>query len=124
MTIVRRNPVTSAQWNVARVSAADNDRVRLEITSSGYQRLTREEGFSREMWMEGSGFWTRIKHRKSRSQDARDGEEAAAAAAKKRKRGYVFDALWNVGRGEERGRCGFKDEAAGKYLKVCFFFFF
>jgi len=144
MTIVRRDLATGAQWNVARVSSPsgaeeDVDRIQVDIMTAGYQRFVEpvmdwdehvSVGFRREMWIEGTGFWSRVKnvgHRRGRSasttgsSDSREKAGAAAAPAgekKMKKRGYVFDALWSPGDGEERGRCGFKDEAGGKFLKV------
>lgn len=112
MTIVRRNPATGTQWNVARVSATVPDCVLLEISAPGYQRFA-QEGFVREMHMEGGGFWERITYRRSRS--AGGGAGGEGEAGKTRKKGFVFDGLWG---GDEVGRCGFKDEGAGKYLKV------
>ncbi|KAG0632961.1 hypothetical protein HOY80DRAFT_1013230 [Tuber brumale] len=144
MTIVRRDPATGAQWNVARISSPGNaeedmQRILVDIMTAGYQRfvepaMDRDEpalvGFRREMWMEGAGFWSRVKnigHKRGRStstsSDPREKESSASkpVGEKMKKRGYVFDALWSPGRGEERGRCGFKDEAGGKLLKCKYY---
>lgn len=80
--------------------------------------------FRREMSLEGVGFWSRIRgiggHRQSRG--GRDGGSSGTDEKQKtekaKKRGYVFEALWGASAAEGTGRCGFKDEAAGKYLKV------
>lgn len=79
-----------------------------------------ERVFRREMSLEGVGFWSRVKgignHRKSGSHDGGNGAEQKKEKAKKR--GYVFEALWGASANEGTGKCGFKDEAAGKFLKV------
>lgn len=79
--------------------------------------------FRREMSLEGVGFWSRVKgighHRKAMSQDgghASGGDEKKKEKTKKR--GYVFEALWGASADGGTGRCGFKDEGAGKFLKV------
>lgn len=207
MTIVRRDPASGAQWNVAKVSqlppvpgnddASNNDRIMLEITAEGYDKFLppgkppfhpppltqgvaspggpdlawqdfayRTEAEEREAWearrreqlrressqfgmndwmidddqplaevdrvfrrvmsLEGVGFWKRVKgighHRKSKSHDGNgssgDGEKAGPRKEKAKKRGYVFQGLWGAGADGGLGRCGFKDEAAGKFLKV------
>lgn len=209
MTIVRRDPASGAQWNVAQVSQMPpapnlspssqgstpdpNDGILLEITTQGYDKFlpprrspyhpppatsgqiggpdlswkdfaygspeeeraeweTRrreqlqaesrlpgtgnvaddgrlldepeERVFKREMSLEGVGFWSRIRgiggHRRSGSRDRGNGSgnDENQKKDKARKRGYVFEALWGASAAEGTGRCGFKDEAAGKYLKV------
>lgn len=209
MTIVRRDPASGAQWNVAQVSQIPpapnlspssqgstpdpNDGILLEITTQGYDKFLppklspyhpppatsgqigspdlswkdfaygspeeeraewearrreqlqaesrlpgtgnvaddgrlldepEERVFKREMSLEGVGFWSRIRgiggHRRSGSRDRGNGSgnDENQKKDKARKRGYVFEALWGVSAAEGTGRCGFKDEAAGKYLKV------
>lgn len=209
MTIVRRDPASGAQWNVARVSQIPpapnpssssqsstpdpNDGILLEVTAQGYgkflppklppyhpppatsghaggpdlswkdfaygspeaertewearrreqlQAESRQSGmrnvvddersldepeeriFRREMSLEGVGFWSRVRgiggHRRSESRDGSNGgdNDENQKKEKAKKRGYVFEALWGVGTAEGTGKCGFKDEAAGKYLKV------
>ncbi|KAH8151560.1 uncharacterized protein LAJ45_04181 [Morchella importuna] len=212
MTIVRRDPASGAQWNVAKVSqlppvpdnddASNNDRIMLEITAEGYDKFLppakppfhpppstqgvssegpdltwqdfayRTEAEEREAWearrrgqlrressqfgmndwmidddqpleevdrvfrrvmsLEGVGFWKRVKgighHRKSKSHDGNgsngssgDGEKAGPRKEKAKKRGYVFQGLWGAGADGGLGRCGFKDEAAGKFLKCKYY---
>lgn len=80
-----------------------------------------ERVFRREMSLEGVGFWSRIRgiggHRRSESRDG-SGNDENQKKEKAKKRGYVFEALWGASAAEGTGKCGFKDEAAGKYLKV------
>lgn len=80
-----------------------------------------ERVFRREMSLEGVGFWSRIRgiggHRRSESRDG-GGNDENKKKEKAKKRGYVFEALWGASAAEGTGKCGFKDEAAGKYLKV------
>lgn len=207
MTIVRRDPATGAQWNVAQVSQIpptqttpsssatpdSSDGILLEIMTPGYDKFlppkrapyhpppatsghaggpdlswkdfaygspeeeraewearrreqlraeTRQPGvgnvadnerpldepeervFRREMLLEGVGFWSRIRgiggHRQSKSRDGSSGGggDENQKKDKAKKRGYVFEALWGANAAEGTGKCGFKDEAAGKYLKV------
>jgi hypothetical protein len=80
---------------------------------------------TRMMHVEGAGLWDRIKSRKHKH-DSRIDTAAAAGSSpgetvgrKKKKRDYVFDGLWTDASGASCGRCEFKDEGAGKYLKVC-----
>lgn len=206
MTIVRRDPASGAQWNVARVSQLPpgsedgNDRIMLEVTAEGYEKFLpppkppfhppppvrgvsttggpglawqdfayRTEAEEREAWevrrrelvrkesaqfgmddwiiddhdggrpleevdrvfrrvmaLEGAGFWKRVKgmghHRKSRSHDGNGssgGDEKKKEKVKKR--GYVFQALWGAGADGGTGRCGFKDEAGGRFLKCKYY---
>ncbi|KAI5842620.1 hypothetical protein DFP73DRAFT_480053 [Morchella snyderi] len=150
MTIVRRDPASGAQWNVAKVSqlpptpgnddANSNDRIMLEITAEGYDKFLPPANppfhpppvFNRVMSLEGVGFWKRIKgighHRKSKSHDGNgsngssgEGEKAGSRKEKAKKRGYVFQGLWGAGADGGLGRCGFKDEAAGKFLKCKYY---
>lgn len=207
MTIVRRDPASGAQWNVAKVSQISpasqssstttdfNDGILLEVTTQGYEKFlapklppyhpppatsghmggpdlswkdfaygspeaeraewearrreqlqaesSRQPGmrdvvvddersldeaeervFRREMSLEGVGFWSRIRgiggHRRSESRDG-SGNDENKKKEKAKKRGYVFEALWGASAAEGTGKCGFKDEAAGKYLKVLYY---
>jgi hypothetical protein len=80
---------------------------------------------TRMMYVEGAGLWDRIKSRRHKSDSRIDTAAAAGSSAgetvgrKKKKRDYVFDGLWTDASGASCGRCEFKDEGAGKYLKVC-----
>lgn len=81
-----------------------------------------ERVFRREMALEGVGFWSRLRggsggRRKPGSRDT--GAEHGAGTEKAKKRGYVFEGLWGAaGTADGTGKCGFKDEAAGKFLKA------
>ncbi|KAL7275842.1 hypothetical protein RUND412_001187 [Rhizina undulata] len=200
MTIVRRDPASGSQWNVAQVGASplpwtsavgnSSDRILIEILTEGYTKFlppakkpfyppptafgppvssegdsswhdfgyrspederaaweTRQRAeaalrpemagfrvrdfdeeedrvFRREMWIEGVGFWNRMKHmgghRKTKSHDSTgEGGEKEEGKEKVKKRGYVFESCWGDENG--RGRCEFKDEGAGKILKCKYY---
>jgi len=72
----------------------------------------------RTMRIEGEGFWHRLKSRRKKSDERIEDAAGGVPARKKKKRDYVFDGLWSDARGVSVGRCEFKDESAGKYLKV------
>lgn len=71
----------------------------------------------RTMRIEGEGFWHRLKNRRRKSDERIDEAAGGVPGRKKKKRDYVFDGLWDA-RGVSAGRCEFKDEGTGRYLKV------
>lgn len=108
----RRREQLQAEKRPGVDSAVDNERSLDE---------PEERVFRREMSLEGVGFWSRVRgiggHRGGRDGGS-SGTDEKKKPEKAKKRGYVFEALWGASAAEGTGRCGFKDEAAGKYLKV------
>jgi len=160
-TLIRRNPSTGAQTNVAHILPAphDRDKILLELVAPGYTKFVeavpangfvednlmdshhghhwQQDGVEhdqeppvlrRVMHIAGSGFWDRVKgfrHSRKRSSQMmpedveKDSGQHTRDKAKKT-RDYVFEDLWTTPQGT-RGRCEFKDEAGGKYLKCKFY---
>jgi hypothetical protein len=135
--LIRRHPGEGAQGNVARIlwgAGGKEEVVKVEMVQEGYGKFLRPgagqrrpvsgggvpatlgggSGLTRAMYVEGVGFWERMKVRRSK-EISTDGERGERT---KKKRDYVFDGLWTDAKGASCGRCEFKDEAAGKYLKV------
>jgi len=77
------------------------------------------------MHMEGEGFWDRVKGRRKKSESSRPIDRTptpevigGGSGRTKKKRDYVFDGLWTDTGGASCGRCEFKEERTGKYIKV------
>ncbi|KAA8906519.1 hypothetical protein FN846DRAFT_906979 [Sphaerosporella brunnea] len=139
-TLIRRVPGSADQWNVANIipAAGQEGEVMIEMLGEGYrkfragaaapqQRIERKPvpgpTLTRIMHVEGAGLWERIKSRRHKSDTATPTTEGepATAARKKKKRDYVFDGLWTDAAGASCGRCEFKDEGGGKYLKCKYY---